>query len=125
MVKGSLRLGAEVPEAVRRGTAALRHTSRICMTAMVRVPATKEIWAPAVAPPTAGSQQWGQTRVLPRQRRRQRPPSDLQPDILASSADGQLSSSKKVFLKRPPGGRGRGNCKTFEITQFFLLSGLI
>lgn len=96
---GCPRRGAVVLEAARRGTEALHPTSHICMTEMVPVPATAETWAQEVVRPTAGSLQWGQIQVLPRQRR-QRPPSDLQPHILTCS-DKELSSSKKVFLKRP------------------------
>lgn len=98
-VTGSLRRGAVVLEAARRGTEALHPTSHICMTEMVPVPATAEIWAQEAVPATAGYLQWGQIRVLPRQRR-QRPPSDLQPHILTYS-DKKLSSSKQVLVKRP------------------------
>lgn len=77
MGTGSLRRGAVVLEAARRGTEAPRHTSHICMTEMVPVAATAEIWVREAVRPAAGYQQWGQIPVLPRQHRHQ-PPSDLQ-----------------------------------------------
>jgi hypothetical protein len=43
-VTGSLRRGAVVLEAARRGTEGLQPTSPICMTEMVPVPATAETW---------------------------------------------------------------------------------
>lgn len=97
MVTDSLRHGAVVLEAARRGTGAPHRTSHICMTEMVPVPVTAETWAQEVVRPAAGYLQWEQIQVLPRRRRRQRPPSDLQPHILTYS-DKKLSSLKKCLL---------------------------